>query len=188
MPESATQTSNARVGAQFVGLDATPTGTDPSADVVADFTGATATQFLGNVSNQTPIVAVHSQTLGSTFKIGIRGKWNVRAEIPIATAAQVNAAINFDGLAADFTTDPASLNDRNLSIGRALGAAATTDTILLSADIIVTQDIALQAATGIVRILLGNGAGAGASAASLAVLGNARVIFTWIGDVPPGDN
>lgn len=188
MPDSATQTSNARVGAQFVGLDDTPTGSDPTADVVADFTGATETQFTGNVSNQVPIVATHSETLGSTFKIGIRGKWNIRAEIPVATAAQVNAAINVDGLAADFATDPASVNVRNFSIGRVLGAAATTDTIMLSADVVITQDVALSAATGMVRILLGNGAGAGATAASLAVLANARVIFTWIGDVPPGNN
>lgn len=188
MPDSATQTSNARVGAQFVGLDDTPTGSDPTADVVADFTGATETQFTGNVSNQVPIVATHSETLGSTFKIGVRGKWNIRAEIPVATAAQVNAAINVDGLAADFATDPASVNVRNFSIGRVLGAAATTDTIMLSADVVITQDVALSAATGMVRILLGNGAGAGATAASLAVLANARVIFTWIGDVPPGNN
>jgi hypothetical protein len=188
MPESATQTSNARTGAQFVGLDDTPTGSDAAFDVVADFTGATETQFTGNPSNQAPITAVHSEVNGSTFKIGVRGKWLIQMEVPVATAATVQAAINLDGIAADFAADPASANTRNLSIGRVLGTAATSDTIMLSAVAIVTQDVALAAATGIVRILLSNGAGAGATAASLAVLANARLIFTWVGDVPPGDN
>lgn len=189
MPESATQTSNARTGMQIAVLDATPTGSAAAFLGVADFTGGTQTNFLGNPSNQAPVTSTHSQTDGSTFKIGVRGKWLIRAEIPVATAAQVVAAINVDGLAADFNgLTPAVLNDRNIARSAVLGAAATTDTIEMVGVAIITQDMALSAALGQVRILLTNGAGAGATAASLAPLANARVIFTWIGDVPPGDN
>lgn len=186
---SLTRPTNGRFGALFVGLDATPTGSAAGFDVVADFTGATQTDF-GDASNAAPITPVHSQTDGSQFRIGVRGVWRVSVEIPVATAATVQAAINVDGQAADFSTDPAATNTRNVRRGVWTGAAAgDADTIQLSADIRVTQTLADGASTGtggVVRILLSNGAGTGATAASLAPLASARVDFQWIGDLPPG--
>lgn len=186
MPLGLTRQVNGRFGALFVGLDATPTGSDASADVVADFTGATATQF-PDVSLAVPVIHTPSQTLGSTFKIAARGIWEVKAEVPVATAATVLSAINLDGVAAELNTDPAALAQRNRAFSRWVGTAAgEADTKELVANILVTEDMARDAAQGIVRLLLGNGAGAGATAASLAVLGNARIAFTWLADVPPG--
>jgi hypothetical protein len=178
---------NGRFGALFVGLDATPTGSDASADVVADFTGATTTNF-PDQSSAAPITPVHSQTLGSTFKIGVRGIWEVKAEVPVATAASVLAALNLDGVAGDLNTDPAAASQRNRAFSRWVGTAAgEADTKTLTANILVTQTMADDAAQGIVRLLLSNAAGAGATAASLAILTNARLTFTWLADVPPGD-
>lgn len=186
MPYGLTRQVNGRFGALFVGLDATPTGSDASALVVADFTGATTTQF-PDLSQATPVVAVHSQTLGSTFKLNTRGIWEVAAEIPVATAASVVAAINLDGVAAELNTNPAATAQRNRRRARWIGAAAgDADTIELTASILVTQEMADSAAQGIVRLLLSNDTNAGATAASLAVLANARLGFTWLTDVPPG--
>lgn len=186
MALSLTRQVNNRFGALYVGLDATPTGSDASALVVADFTGATTTNF-GDQSTLIPIVATHSQTLGSTFKIGVRGIWEVAAEVPVATAATVLSAINVDGIAAEFNTNPAALASRNVRFNRWVGTAAgEADTKVLVASILITQTMADTATLGLVKLLLGNGAGAGATAASLAVLTNARFAFTWQSDVPPG--
>lgn len=180
-----TRQVNGRFGALIVGLDATPTGSDAGSDVVADFTGSTATQF-GDQSQATPITIVNSQTAGSTFKINTRGVWEVKAEVPVATAATVLAAINLDGVG-DGGADPTALNTRNRAFARWVGTAAgEADTKMLAANILVTQTMADDAAQAIVRLLLSNGAGAGATAASLAVLANARLTFTWLCDVPPG--
>lgn len=181
-----TRQVNGRFGALVVGLDATPTGSDASADVVADFTGATTTQF-ADQSSTTPIAVTHSQTLGSTFKIAVRGIWEVKAEVPVATAASVLAALNLDGVAGDLNTDPVALSPRNRAFARWVGTAAgEADTKTLTANILVTQTMADDAAQAVVRLLLSNAAGVGATAASLAVLANARLSFTWLADVPPG--
>lgn len=191
MPLGLTRQVNDRFGALFVGLDATPTGSNPTEDVVADFTGATVTHF-PDISDTTPIFHTPSQTLGSTFKITVRGLWLVTAEVPVVTAATVIAALNYEGLAADLNVAPLATTVRNRRRALWTGAAAgDADTLQVSAPILVTDSSARAPSStglGIVRLLLSDAAGAGAAAASLAPLASCRLQFDWVCDVPPGSH
>lgn len=172
------------LGATFIGLDATPTGSDPSADVVADFTGATALTF-DAPSVAVPILHTPSQTLGSTFKIQLEGIWVVSARIQCITAATVFIGLGIDNTAAELNTDPAlPTTARTLDRAVRIATTADQDAVRVSSDpIIVTRDLANNAAGALVRLLLSNGAGAGAAAASLS-LANCFISFKRIADAP----
>lgn len=178
-------------GAVFTGLDATPTGTDPSADVVADFTGATSGTLSGIPSFNPalpPVLHTPSQTLGSTFKINAWGIWQACAWVQAQTAASVLAAINLDGIAADLNADPvqiAAAPARQMGRGLWIGAAAgdSSPIALSSRQFIITKRMAQTASLGIVRLLLSNNAGAGAAAASL-LLASCSFGLVRVGEIP----
>lgn len=170
-------------GAVFVGLDATPTGSDATADVVADFTGATAT-LLDSPSVAIPVIHTPSQTLGSTFKIVTEGIWRISARVQAQTAASVLAGLNIDGLAADFAIDPQQ-PDGTRRLDRALSISAGADSVPMqvSAEVVISRGMAQDPALGIVRLLLSNNAGAGAAAGSL-LLASCFIQFKMIGAIP----
>lgn len=172
------------VRAYLFGLDATPTGTDPAFVVVADFTGASETlQGGGILAGADAFDVVHSQTEGTRIKIRQRGEYIVRAEVQAQAIGEVVAGLNFDGAAGDFTINP-QYSSRTRSRGAAnLAAATDLQMISLSAPLIVTQDMAGNAAAGIVRLLLSDGAGAGAAAANLE-LASVMLEIERIRDVP----
>lgn len=155
-------------GGMWVGLDATPTGSDAAFDVVADFSGTTELLFT-SPSIVVPVIATHSQTQGSTFKITAEGEWHVIADVTAQTAASVRAALSIDGIAAEFNVDPI-YSSRTPSVKLRVATAADTDPItLVSGPIIIPRNVALNPAAGIVRLLLSNNAGAGAAATALVL-------------------
>lgn len=171
-------------GANFIGLDATPTGSDAANDVVADFTAATQVLF-DAPSVAIPVTATHSQTLGSTFKINVEGIWVISARVQATGIASVLAGLGLDNVAGDLSIDPAlPTSGRNLD--RALSISAAADTValsLISGPIGITRNQALSSTGGLVRLLLSNNAGAGAAAAAL-VLASCFICFRRIGDLP----
>lgn len=176
----------ATMGGMWTGLDATPTGSDAANDVVADFTGSTAIIF-DTPSIAIPVLATHSQTLGSTFKVQAEGVWLAFAKVHAITAASVRAGIGFDNVAGDLSIDPA-YSSRTLDIGLSISAAADTVPIMVqSGPIVVTRGLALDPAAGIVRLLLSNNAGAGAAAASLS-LTLASIKVLRLGNIPRAVN
>lgn len=178
---------NGRSGAQFVGLDATPGGSDAAFDAVLDFTGSAQTDFTADPSDAAPIDPTHSQTQGSSFKISTRGVWAVSMEVAAATAATVALGINVDGAAADFDAATTTFTTTRM-IARSLLINAAADTVLttLTGLIYVTADMAASPTQAIVRFLATNNAGGPAPAATLAPLAGARVVFQRIGDAPQG--
>lgn len=163
------------------GLDATPTGTDPANDVVADFTGGTVVQEGGGIlAPDTAVVHTPSQTLGSTFAIRVRGLWHVRACVQMQTAAAVIAALSLDAAAGELNADPV-LSDRIRSRGQVTQAAAG-DLVAINLDMVVGVRQDAAAAGALVRLLLSNAAGAGAAAASL-VLPQCCLELTRIADL-----
>lgn len=176
------QTQPGTMGSQTFGLDASPTGTDPSADVVADFTGATTNQFSTD-SVVTPITIVHSQTLGSTFKITQPGIWVCIGKVEAITAASVRTGIGVDLSAGEINVDPA-YSSRMLDLGLSISAGADTVPISVTTGPIgISQTIAYGAATGIARLLISNNAGAGAAAASLSLTLASMRVFR-LGNLP----
>ena len=177
----------ATCGAIFTGLAAQVTGTDAANDVVADFTGATATQ-LGTPSVATPVTHNASITLGSRFHINIEGIWVVKARISHITASSVRAAIGVDNAPGDLSIDPVVPNGSTfLDTALSIQLAADTSSIEVESDpFIITraqaQDQVAQA-TGNVRLLLSNNAGAGAADASIGTA-LTFIKFQRIGDVP----
>jgi hypothetical protein len=171
-------------GGLWTGLDATPTGSDAAFDVVADFTGSTETLFTAP-SDDTPVVATHSQTQGSTFKISQEGLWVVSLTVQHATASSLIAAIGIDNVAGELNADPPVENSRILRRGLSISAGADTVPVALtSAPFGVTDNMAKSASLGLVRVLLSNAAGAGAPAATLAPLAAAALRITRIGSLP----
>jgi hypothetical protein len=170
------------VGALFVGLDATPTGSDANNDVVADFTGSAQTLF-AHQSFATPVIATHSQTLGSTFKLAIPGKWLVEMFVPATGAGSVLAALGIDNTAGELNANPAPPNSRIKGSQLYTGATGDASPLFLSATFKVSRDVAAGAATGLVRALLSNNAGGGAAAANLTVA-SAWIRFTYLGELP----
>lgn len=171
------------MGGQWLGLDATPTGSNASEDVVADFTGSTATLF-DTPSVAVPVLATHSQTVGSTFKIQTEGLWFGMGRVMAATAASIRAGIGIDNVAGDLSIDPV-LTSRTLDA--AISTSTTADVVpvlVQTGPVVVTRAIALAAASGIARLLLSNNAGAGATAASLAPLAMGFVKLLRLGNIP----
>lgn len=172
------------IGALFVGLDDTPTGSGN--DTVADFTGATETQR-GAPSVATPVTAVHSEVDGSRFHINLEGKWHVKARVHHITASSVRVGLGLDNVPGDLTIDPPAPNFttwRDLALS--VNAAGDTVPVIVEADIDITRDMAqdqVAQATGNVRLFLSNNAGAGAAAASLS-LAICYIEFTRMGDLP----
>lgn len=170
-------------GILAVGLDTTPTGSDASAIMVADFTGSTQTLF-PTPSEPTPVLQTNSQTLGTTFKINRDGMYQVRATVQCQTAASVLAAIGLDNIAAELNTNPGPEGARILDRSLRIAAAADTDAVkLVSRIFAVTRPMATDPAQAIVRLLLSNNAGAGAAVASLAIAA-CTLTITRLGDVP----
>jgi hypothetical protein len=172
----------------FVGLDATPTGSDAANDVVADFTGATAIVTAAQIAGPTPpIVHTPSQTLGSTFKIPSRGLWLVEARVHAVSAAgavSVRAGLSLDAVVGDLSIDPVvNARTRDVALKTFVAGAGDTTPVLVSMIAAVTAAMAADAALGIVRLLLSNGAGAGAAAATLN-LPLAALSFTRLSDLP----
>lgn len=157
------------LGAVYVGQAAQVTGTDAANDVVADFTGTTTTNF-GSPSVVIPITAVHSITLGSTFKIGVEGVWTVSARVMAQTAASVRIGIGIDNVVGDLSIDPVVTSGAERTLDVALSIAAAADTVpmfVTSGPIVVTRAMAQSALLGIVRLLMSNNAGAGAADATI---------------------
>lgn len=175
------------VGAVFVGLAAQVTGSAAAFDVVADFTGATATQ-LGTPSVPTPVTHVPSATDGSRFHINLEGEWVVKARVSHITASSVRAAIGVDNPPGDLSIDPVPPNGTTiLDLALSVQLAADTSTLMVESDpFIITraqaQDQVAQT-TGNVRLLLSNNAGAGAADASIGTA-ISFIKFQRIGDVP----
>lgn len=161
----------AGIGIRLVGLDATPTGTDASADVVADFTGST--QVENPPSGVTSLFTViNSQTLGTTirFNAGSEGRWKVKGTVVTQTAATVFAGLSYKGNAASLNTNPLLTNPTVYEAQRRIAAAADTDTMSVEMEVEVTPEDANSVTNpGIVRLLLSNGGDAGAAAASLVL-------------------
>lgn len=173
-------------GGLWVGLDATPTGSDAAFDVVADFTGTAETLFT-SPSIVVPVLAAHSQVNGSTFKIAAEGVWDIAVDIAAQTAASVRAAISIDGLLAEFSVDPV-YSTRTQTVKLRIATAADTDPITLEVkNVIITRALALNPAAALVRVLLSNNAGAGAAAASL-VLPLCALRITRSGNIPRADS
>lgn len=171
------------VGGLWTGLDDTPTGSDATNAMVADFTGSVQTLF-APPSLAVPVLATHSETLGSTFKIRLEGMWVVAALVQAQTAASVGAAIGLDNIAAELNTATALRSARVKARGLRIAAAADTDPWqLITPPFAVTRNQAQNAALGIVRLLLNNNAGAGAAAAAL-VLAACDIIIVRVGDLP----
>lgn len=171
------------LGVLVFGLDATPTGTDPANDVVADFTGSTTTTF-DSPSIATPVTVTHSQTLGSTFHPNVEGQWVFIGGVMCATAASVRGGAGFGNVAGDLSIDPA-FTSRTLDVKVSISAAADTVPMHVeSGPQIVTRAMALDQTLGLFRLLLSNNAGAGATAASLAPLALGHIKLLRIGNIP----
>jgi hypothetical protein len=169
----------------MTGLDATPCGSDASADCTADFTGSTVTQSPpSGLANQ--MLVTHSQTLGTTiaFLPGSEGKWSIRFNVPTQTAATVFAGISYNGNAAALNTNPSYTNSTILVAAQRIAAGADTDEISIAHEIDVTYDqVNTPTSNGaIVRIHLSNGANASAAAAAL-VLTEANVDIVYLGPI-----
>lgn len=154
------------MGGMWVGLDATPTGSDAANDVVGDFTGTTQTLF-DTPSIATPVTATHSQTLGSTFHPNAEGVWLAYGKVQAQTAASVRAGIGFGNVAGDLSIDPVPTS-RTLDVSLSTSVAADAVPVVVdSGPIVVTRNMALDTTLGLIRLLLSNNAGAGAAAAAL---------------------
>jgi len=191
------QTSD--VGAIFQGLAATPTGTDAAEILVANFTDAATLLLLGepslSVANP-PVVHTPSAALGSTFKIAMQGTWQATFFVLAQTAATVQAGLGVDNLLAERSGNiqlPVTAGGRILARSARIAAGADTDSLtVVGRPFVVTRAMALltaaaAAATGArigrVRALLGNGANAGATAASIGVA-SCYLMLLRIGEVP----
>lgn len=166
-------------GAHIIGLDATPTGSAAGFDVVADFTGATSL-INGDGSQPTPVAITNSQTDGTSIKINTRGRYLVTAVIPIVGAVTVNAGLCIDAPAGELATDPA-LSQTTFALARAVGLAALTMPLTLVGEAKVSRVMAETPTLGLIRLLLGNGAGTGPAAAALS-LANVYLKVERIGD------
>jgi hypothetical protein len=173
------------IGGQWVGLDATPTGTAAANDVVADFTGSTQTLFAAP-SVAVPVVALHSQTLGSTFKPMLEGIWVAIARLACQAAGAVAMGVGIDNIAAELNTDPlAPITTRTLDneLRAGLGAGSFNGMMVTSGPIIITRAMVNDPTVGLFRVLASNAAGAGVAAASL-VLNVCYFKLLRQGDVP----
>lgn len=173
------------VGGQWVGVDATPTGTAGTNDVVVDFTGSTQTLFAAP-SIPVPVVAVHSQTLGSTFKIAVEGMWFVHARLACQGAGACAIGLGLDNIAAELNTDPLApigtrIIDNDLRAGQA--APSFSGVTVISGPQAITRDMAEDPTRAIFRLLASNAVGAGVAAATL-VLPVGFIKFKRIGDLP----
>lgn len=179
----ASGTTGARtIGALTIILNAAPAGVVNTA--VASFLGGTTIQR-GTAQVPTPVLVTHDANLGTTFKIQMRGRWRVRAKVPVATAAQVRASLSVDVAAGSLVAGAnPSLSIEQPDVGRWVGgAAADAAMIPLEITVDVTGDMAANPAAAIVRLLLNNGAGGAAPAATLAPLADGFVFFERIGDI-----
>lgn len=172
-------------GGQWSGLDATPTGTAATNDVVADFTGSTELLFTAP-SIAVPVVAQHSQTLGSTFKPMLEGVWVALARLACQAAGAVALGLGIDNIAAELNTDPlGAINTRMLDneLRAGLGAGSFNGMQVTSGPIVITRAMVNNPNVGLFRVLASNAAGAGVAAASL-VLPVCYFKLLRIGDVP----
>jgi hypothetical protein len=171
-------------GGLWVGQAATVTGSDAANDVVADFTGTVQTLFT-SPSVSVPVLATHSATLGSTFKINEEGIWFIKAKVHAQTAASVRVGIGIDNVVGDLSIDPVP-NSRIPDVGLSVSAAADTVPISVCAAIVITRVVAKDPTLGLVRLLMSNNAGAGAAdAAVLVALTQLSIIR--IGDITRAD-
>lgn len=172
----------ATLGGMWVAQAAQVTGTDAANDVVADFTGTVETLF-PHPSVPIPVIAAHSITLGSTFKIAMPGVWYLRAVVHAQTAASVRVGIGIDNVVGDLSIDPVPTS-RTLAVGLSISAGADTVPIVVdSGPIVVTQNMAADATLGLVRLLMSNNAGAGAADAAVAVA-LTQLMIKRIGNIP----
>lgn len=172
----------ATLGGQWLGQAAQVTGTDAANDVVADFTGTTETLF-PHPSLAVPVIAAHSITLGSTFKIAMEGVWVLQAIVHAQTAASVRIGIGIDNVVGDLSIDPV-LTTRTLAVGLSISAGADTVPIVAnSGPIVVTRNQAMDATLGMVRLLMSNNAGAGAADAAVLV-GLTQLFIKRLGNIP----
>lgn len=175
------------IGFAIRGLDATPTGTNAGNDAVADFTGAATQVSRGTAPTGaiSPISHIPSQTLGSIFKIGMRGRWLVRAKVIAQTAAAVRAALSIDVAAGslDAAVTPQVDGTTIQDSGQVVQAAAG-DIVPISLQMVVDINdvIAADQLSGLVRLLITNNAGGPPPAATL-VLADCMLSFERIGDI-----
>lgn len=175
----------ATLGALYIGQAAQVTGTDAANDVVADFTGTVET-LMGSASIPTPVVAAHSITLGSSFKIAASGVWVVQARVQAQTAASVRIGIAIDSVIGDLSIDPVvtPARDRTMDVALSISVGADGVAMLVSSGpIVVSLNMAADPTLALVRLLMSNNAGAGAADASVAV---AMTVLTLkrVGNIP----
>lgn len=156
------------MGGIWAGQAAQVTGTDAANDVVADFTG-TVQSLSTTPSIAVPVLAAHSITLGSTFKIQAEGIWVAALSAHAQTAASVRIGIGVDNVVGDLSIDPV-VTTRTLDVKLSISAGA--DTVPMEANskpFGCTRNMANDATLGIVRGLMSNNAGAGAADAAVLV-------------------
>lgn len=171
----------ADVGGRWIGVDATPTGTNPANDVVVDWTGSTQRLFAAP-SVPVPVIAMHSQTLGSTFKIALEGIWWARSRFNCPVGALIAMGMTLDAAGADLNTDPFVTSDTILDVCTN-GANGFMAPYVDSGPMVITRRMALDPTLAMVRVLASNLAGAGVDPAGL-FLTNTYVVIKRIGDVP----
>lgn len=158
----------ATLGGTWFAQAATVTGTDAANDVVGDFTG-TVQSLSTSPSILVPVLATHSGTLGSTFKLQVEGIWIAALTTIAQTAASVRIGIGVDNVAGDLSIDPV-VTTRTLDVKLSISAGA--DTVPIEANskpFGCTRNMANDPALGIVRALQSNNAGAGAADAAVLV-------------------
>lgn len=170
------------LGGMWTGQAAQVTGTDAANDVVADFTGTVQILF-DSPSIAVPVLAAHSITLGSTFKIQAEGIWQIDAIVHAQTAASVRVGVGMDNVVGDLSIDPVPTS-RTFAVGLSISAAADTVPIHVSSGPVgVTRNMALDPTLGIVRLLMSNNAGAGAADAAVLV-GLTQLMIKRLGNLP----
>lgn len=184
--------TNQPMSIRLLGLAAVPNASNAALETVACFLAQTPI-----VEGNTPVgewcVYTPDAVSGDTFRLIKRGIYRVDVCIPCRTADRVQAAISVDSTAANLATDPEPSTDAvtriaNRRWGEYTGAAAGDRLpITLSAKVYITQALVnagiLASNTGIVRILLSNGADGPVVAAAID-LANAIVEITREGDLP----
>lgn len=156
------------MGGLWVGQAATVTGSDAAHDVVGDFTGTTQT-IQGSPSVAAPVVAAHSGTDGSTFKVAIEGIWIAGAAVMHQTASSARVAIGVDNVLGDLSIDPAATT-RTWDVKTSISAGADTVPIAcVTPPIVIPRDVAMDPTLGLFRLLQSNNAGAGMADTSVLV-------------------
>jgi len=170
-------------GATFRGVDTTPVGSDAAFSCVVDFTGAIETRFPAP-SIAVPVIAVHSQLQGSTFKVAIEGMWQVNARFLTTNAGAIALGVGLDMLPGQLNTDPFSVDGRLFDAGTKVGGPPLS-VIASSGPRAVTRAMVADPALGVWRVIASNGNGVNAPMVLASVFQtNCSITFLRIGPLP----